>query len=597
MDFEDQILKTQDATLVFLSETHFVVTENLYQLLANENVSEIDQNLKIKKSKVAIGTAVFNVRIKKSDVIVTLYDRRMLLSELIKNAKDFDTYSLSNTHKIISFKKNRNIYIAIPSVDNNFLYLNKRNQIKQEDLGNILDLGTMNQFDLIDKVEDLRNLHVPFTKIILNNTIQETKKLPFTITRKNHFTQSSEFYFIDDPTYEVSETENKQILTYGFSRNNSHNYFDINISNDFNELKLYYNNDFNYNKYYLNYKLKKEVKVTTEFTLRLIQFNCLLPVMYVDHKKIANIDFNQDNYHFKVLRKYLNLRHRLLPYLYSAFTTAEDFNTNIYKRVNGAMVVHNNLMFFPILNKCNSYTNVHFLKMDFDDIYYDIESKEKIDSTHHDFFGINKMPIFAKAGSIIPFTVPNTSSIQNGYEIQVYPNANSQYLLHYKDREQEGVEHAYTKFTLTYEQNKMVLSLKTLSNKALRPRIFRFNFVNIRKNSDIVIENVNFNIDYNNDTKSYYLDLYYTNNDLEIVVTNEYGLEIDRNQEFLEKKLENFFNIINCSAKEKTIYKYKIKPYLHESIDELILRIDRHAKFIPIKQRKNLYNVLLAYKK
>ncbi len=481
MDFEYQILKMQNTTIVFLSATHFVVTENLNNLLQTEKVSIIDKNYKIKKSKTAVGTQLFNVKLKKNIIIVNIFDRKIPLDHLIKNAVEYETLQLSTTNKILSFKKNNNYFIAMPNEDNNYLYLNKKNTIRQYDLGNILYLGTLNHYDLIDAVIELNNLHVPFTKVVLDNAIQDTSKFPFSITRVNSLSPNNAFYFINNNSFEPGEFTNKQILTYGLSKNNSKNYFDINMSNNFNELKNYLNFDLNYNKNYFIYKPKKEYNTTIEFTLRLIQFNCVLPVMYVDHNKTSLIDYSNDNYHFKVLRKFLNLRHRILPFLYSGFSSSEDYNINMYSKIENGLIIHKDLLVFPIYTENNKYTNVHFIKMNFDSIYYNLETKEKVSTTIYDYFGINKMPLYAKAGSIIPFTIPNASK-QQKYELQIYPNNNNQFLLHYNDREEQGVEHAYTKINLTYTPTKISLTLKTLSNKVLQPKIFRFNFVNIKKN-------------------------------------------------------------------------------------------------------------------
>ncbi len=592
MSIDDQILKLPTFTIVFLSENCFIVTKDLEKALNTEKLTYIDPELKIRKTKGSIGLIDFNVKSRNNVVNVFIKDKKILLRDIIHSPQNFEQIDLNTTEKYLCFRRNNNIHVVLPK--DNYYYLNQANVSIRSTLGNMLYFRGMDKEKFTDIQKVLFKLTIPINYYIFDNRItQEDHK---NIIYKNDLSPNNNVYFIDDVHSQIASTGAKQVLTYGFSRNNTLNYFDINMSNNFLELKNYSTN-LNYNKNYFTKTTKKEV--TLEYTIRQLQFNVFAPVSFCDMIEMEKIPLVEDDYYFKISLKYLKLRHRLIPFLYGAFKEKRIKNIDIYRNHDDQIFFHNQLMYIPIFNLVDENIKQNFVNINFTDTFYDFQSGEKFESETFQFYDLGTMPIFAKKGGIIPLATLNTEIHKSTeYEIKIYPGDNNEYTLYYDEYVQHNrIVHASSFFKLDYSKTKLTLTITPRSLKEFLPNVFHLNFINIRHTSEIKVSGSEFDVDCNLEKKFLLIDIKNTSEVVTIEISNPAGLELDRSLEFYNKKLETFFNNTNCSEKEYNLYKYKLKPYTHESIDLFEGRLNKHFKFIDKKQRNNIIKMLENYKK
>lgn len=162
----------------------------------------------------------------------------------------------------------------------------------------------------------------------------------------------------------------------------------------------------------------------------------------------------------KILTEYVNLRYRLLPYIYSlshkvsaeAYTMmrslAFDFlaDKNVYE-ISDQFMFGESFMVCPVLEKGAVSRNVYLPKntnwFDFGDgKVYRGGQTIKVDAP------IERMPLFVKAGSIIPMAEMMQYSSEkrlNKMELRIYPGADGAFSLY----EDEGDNYNYTKGMFT----------------------------------------------------------------------------------------------------------------------------------------------------
>ncbi len=593
MRYEEQILKLNEYTIAFLSDTCCIITKDIDKALNYETMYPVDVNKMVKNTRSSIGFPKFYFSLKNRMIYFNFRDKKYSIDELIRLASDFQSIDLKVTSRFLVYKKGSNIFVSLPEGD--YTYLNRNNVFLKKHLGNTLYMQGLDKNQVLEKCKMLTKSEFPISNIVLDENIIDNDELKgINLTYKNDLSPNNPFYFVDNSSLKISNTGVKPILTKGFSRNNMLNYFDINISNNYNQLINYLTNDLNYNKHYFNELISTECSL--EFLCRLVQINCFMPVMFFENNKCSVLEFNEDNIYFKTVIKYAKLRHRLIPFLYSVFKSKRVFYKDVYKRLGDHLLVGDIFLIAPIVSEIDKSINQNFVNIKFDNIYYDIQSEEKFyNGNIQDFFGIDKLPVYAAAGSILPLAINNDS---HDYEVIVYPNGNKEFTLHYDEYVVGGdVHHAYSIFKVTYQKNKMVFTITPHLIKELAPTVFRLNFINIKKDSNVVVTGSTHKIDYNNDKKYLLIDINDTMNDVEVVITNNYGVEIDRCEEYLDNKLINYFNNFDLDSKEKLVYKYKVRPYLHENLEGITSRIDKHIKFINKKQKKNLYKMIAMYKK
>lgn len=215
---------------------------------------------------------------------------------------------------------------------------------------------------------------------------------------------------------------------------------------------------------------------------------------------------------YEIVNKYLNLRHRLIPYLYTESYKYYKYGMplimpiyykypEMYDDVNyrNEYYLGTELFVSPITKKKNNLMNrvVHKFFLP-DGMWYDFVTGKKFPGgkKHISFFKDEDYPVFAKAGSIITFgenSNINDTTPPTDLEIQIFPGRSNTYNLY----EDDGISELYNKgfyLLTTIEYNYMpsnytVIIRPTEGKSGIVPekRNYKFVFRNTKKADDVIV--------------------------------------------------------------------------------------------------------------
>ncbi len=215
---------------------------------------------------------------------------------------------------------------------------------------------------------------------------------------------------------------------------------------------------------------------------------------------------------YKIVKDYLNLRHRLIPYLYTESYKYHEYGMplimpiyykypEMYDDINyrNGYYFGTELFVSPIINKKDYIMNRSIHKFFLPDgVWYDFVTGKKFPGgkNYVSFFKDEDYPVFAKAGSIITLgdnEFINDTTPPKNLEIQIFPGRSNTYNLY----EDDGVSDLYRKefFLLTsidynYMPNNYTVIVRPLTGKSgivPEKRNYKFVFRNTKKASDVII--------------------------------------------------------------------------------------------------------------
>ncbi len=215
-------------------------------------------------------------------------------------------------------------------------------------------------------------------------------------------------------------------------------------------------------------------KGDSELYVRWLQFGVFSPINRLHSNQLS---WSKEPWLYgdraeKISSDFLRLRHRLLPYLYTAnIITARDGEPLVmpmyYKdktseayKAKDQYYFGSELIVAPVLEKCKAdgfaYTNVYLPKGKWTDFFTGKEYKGG--NSYVLKTPLDRMPVFAKEGAIIPMIAERSgnSQIFDELEVRVYPG-NGKYRMHdeggYTDFEVKEVNGEYV-FTADQSNNK-----------------------------------------------------------------------------------------------------------------------------------------------
>jgi len=221
---------------------------------------------------------------------------------------------------------------------------------------------------------------------------------------------------------------------------------------------------------------------------------------------------------YNIVKNYLNLRHRLIPYLYAEaykyhkygmplimpiyYKFPEMYDDENYKN---SYYFGTELFVSPIIKKKEHIMNrvIHKFFLP-DGMWYDFVTGKKFPGgkEYISFFKDEDYPVFAKAGSIITLgenSHLNDTTPPKNMEIQIFPGRSNTYNLY----EDDGVSDLYKKdyYLLTqidynYMPNNYTVIMRAVEGKSgivPNTRNYKFVFRNTKKANDVIV--------YYNDTK------------------------------------------------------------------------------------------------
>lgn len=298
---------------------------------------------------------------------------------------------------------------------------------------------------------------------------------------------------------------------------------------------------------------------------------------------------------YSIVKDYLTLRHKLIPYLYTESYKYHQYGTPLIQPIyykNPEMyddTIYKNEYFFgselfisPILDKKEYIMNrvIHKFYMP-EGIWYDFVTGKKFpgNRSYVSFFKDDEYPVFAKSGAIIPLgyneNINDTTPPKN-LEIQIFPGCNNTYELY----EDDGISDLYkkdfflkTSIDYNYLPNNYTVIIRSLDGK-----------------SNIVPDKRNYKIIFRNTKKANEVVVYF--NEMPI---NEFT-SYKENEDFIVE-VKNISSIgqltINCKGKDIEIDAVRI---INEDISSIISDLPIETKLKELLD-KVLFDELVTIKK
>ncbi|MBR1717976.1 MAG: DUF5110 domain-containing protein [Bacilli bacterium] len=303
----------------------------------------------------------------------------------------------------------------------------------------------------------------------------------------------------------------------------------------------------------------------------------------------------------QIVKDYLNLRHRLIPYLYTEAYKYHKFGTPLIMPIyykNPEMYDDDTFkdeyyfgsQFFvsPIVKKKDYVMNRAIHKFFLPDgVWYDFVTGKKFPGgkEYISFFKEEDYPVFAKAGSIIPMgknPYINDTTPPDTLEVQIFPGRSNTYNLY----EDDGVSDLYKKdfYLLTqidynYMPNNYTVIMRSLEGKSgIIPdkRNYKFVFRNTKKADDVIV--------YFNDTEINSV-AYVKGNDFVVSVKDVPSIgQLTLNCK--GKDIEISADRIISEDIKSIISDLQIETYLKEMVDKILFNENYSIKKKRIEIRK-----------
>lgn len=339
-----------------------------------------------------------------------------------------------------------------------------------------------------------------------------------------------------------------------------------------------------------------------ELTARWVQFGTFSPIMRLH--STSNLFSGREPWNYseeicRVLKFFLRLRHRMIPYLYTMnYLSAEkgimplrpmyylNPNNEEAYQVPNQYYFGDQLIVCPITSPGSPETGLGSVVAWIPSgIYYDVFTAQRYSAEGMRILHrpISAIPVLAKAGSIIPLTgvqeaVSCGTRLPTNLEVNVFCGESGKYTM-YEDDETNDNHYAMTDFSVKWSQAEpMRFCIKPdadTNNVRPKKRAYSVRFFGI-ENSECFVSagtNISFSQEYNSDKKVLILDLQpiESKESIEICVTSPKLADIDRD--------ERIFSILQ---KAKISYEQKEKIY------HCICRRKSRAEAVPELQSMTL---------
>ncbi|MCI8975954.1 MAG: DUF5110 domain-containing protein [Lachnospiraceae bacterium] len=209
-----------------------------------------------------------------------------------------------------------------------------------------------------------------------------------------------------------------------------------------------------------------------ELYIRWFQFGVFCPTFRTHGTRKENEIWSYGEEAEKILAKYLRLRYRLMPYIYSlAYQVNQtgapmmralwmDFSDKICADIEDEFMFGSSILVAPVTEQGASSRQVYFPK---DCDWYDFWSGKKLKGgqTVTAQAPVDTLPLFVKEGSILPVgeVLLNSGREQKYIEIHVYPGKNVSFPLYSDDGKTYCYEKGdYSLVNLIWDEKEQILS-------------------------------------------------------------------------------------------------------------------------------------------
>lgn len=332
-----------------------------------------------------------------------------------------------------------------------------------------------------------------------------------------------------------------------------------------------------------------------ELYLRYIQFGVFNPILILagdtgKYYKREPWKWNQIN--LSVIREYMQLRNKLIPYIYNEGYTYHQYGVpiiqplyykypKIYDEPNyvNQYFFGSKIMISPIVKKKNHEMNRVVQRIFIPNgIWYDYTSGKKFAGNKYyvNFYKDEDYPIFVKEGSIIPMSLDDTTDVPKNMEIQIFPAENGLYGS-YELYEDDGISlnrnqnYLITKMNLDKVDNGYKFTMKRKDgNFNISNRNYLLRFRNMKSPSKVIVKYQNKEENYKHEIEKN--DLIIKLNDINPYETLEVNI-IGNNIEI------ETISVINEEI-EGILDDLEINTILKEEIDSIIF------SDLPIKKKR-----------
>ncbi len=250
---------------------------------------------------------------------------------------------------------------------------------------------------------------------------------------------------------------------------------------------------------------------TFELYIRYIQFGVFSTFLILssdDGKYYKREPWRWNISEEEIIKKYLRLRYKLIPYLYTESYIYSKSGSPIiqplyykYPKIYDEPLYRNQYFFgsemlvCPIVKKKNLVMDRVVQRMFIPEgIWYELESGKKYvgNKYYMSFYKDEDYPVFCREGSIIPLSMEMSTDLPTNIEVLVFPGANGSYLLY----EDDGISNNYkngscglTEFNFKYILNHYELKIQSKGNPGLLPafRNYKIRFKNT-KNGNVEVK-------------------------------------------------------------------------------------------------------------
>lgn len=332
-----------------------------------------------------------------------------------------------------------------------------------------------------------------------------------------------------------------------------------------------------------------------ELYLRYIQFGVFNPIFILasdtgKYYKREPWKWNQIN--LSVIREYMQLRNKLIPYIYNEGYTYHQYGVpiiqplyykypKIYDEPNyvNQYFFGSKIMISPIVKRKNHEMNRVVQRIFIPNgVWYDYASGKKFAGNKYyvNFYKDEDYPIFVKEGSIIPMSLDNNTNIPINMEIQIFPAENGLYGS-YELYEDDGISlnknqnYLITKMNLDKVENGYKFTIKRKDGNLNIPnRNYLLRFRNMKSPSKVIVK-------YQNQEEIYQYEI--EKNDL-IIKLNDMNPYESLEVNIIGNNIEiETISVINEEI-EGILDDLEINTILKEEIDSIIF------SDLPIKKKR-----------
>ena len=250
-----------------------------------------------------------------------------------------------------------------------------------------------------------------------------------------------------------------------------------------------------------------------ELYLRYVQLGTFSPIfrIHVDKGKYYKREpWRWDVQTFEIIKDYMQLRHRLIPYLYTEaykyhkvgtplvqplyYKTPMVYDEPLYKN---EYYLGSELLVSPLTDKKDVVMNrvIHKFYLP-TGMWYDFKTGKKFpgDRSYVSFFRDQDYPVFAKSGSIIAMSneINNNTNCPVDMEIHIFPGRSNIYKLY----EDDGITNLYkqgfyltTSIEYNYQENNYTVIIRALEGKSgIVPKLrnYKIRFRNTKETEEVL---------------------------------------------------------------------------------------------------------------